>query len=199
MLFNTEMISALLDGRKTVTRRPVKMPLIDPDVGCEIAGCEVDQRIIENCPFGVVGDLLWVRETWRQFDASNECGCSEAPCSCPFDGSPLYFATHDDGESKWKPSIHMPRWANRLTLLITDVRIERVQDITDEQAKKEGMIAIPDKSYIPEDKTSVVVPFMGLWQAMYKNWGANPYVWVIEFDVILDNVDSVLSQFGKAA
>lgn len=223
MIFNTDMIKALLDGSKTVTRRPVAKNLIEhikfmgsSDDSCENLellgltyenwtddknkkqGPEYLVYCTEYPEEGVVpigqgparkGDLIYVRETWREFNNSNECGCSDH-CLCPKTGTPLYLASHDDGESKWKPSIHMPRWASRLTLKVTDVRIERVQDITEEQAIKEGMHPARPSSLVMPYRTT----FMDVWDDIYNNWCDNPYVWVIEFEVIRQNVDTYLKQ-----
>lgn len=210
MIFNTEMVKALLDGRKTVTRRPMKPQPEDSSLGydwwpsnkhgsmIQVSGlgevtCEyklgfIEDFIKEACPFGNVGDLIWVRETFRLYSNTDECGCCDC-CLCPPNGTPLYYATHDDGESKWKPSIHMPRWASRLTLRITDVRIERVQDITEEQAKAEGVNPIISQWIVPE---SFVAGFGTVWNSIYSNWDKNPCVWVIEFEVIHKNVDEVV-------
>ncbi|WP_176428531.1 MULTISPECIES: hypothetical protein [unclassified Vibrio] len=198
MIFNTEMVKALLEGRKSVTRRPVKRAGIFNWVVCNR---ETGKRYTTNkdnpnqkwLEFPVnVGDLIWVRETFRLYSNTDECGCSDY-CSCPPNGTPLYFATHDNGESKWKPSIHMPRSASRLTLKVTDVRIERVQEITDAQARAEGCWyglggGEVDLAVSPQDH------FPTLWESLYGNWNANPYVWVIEFKVIQQNVDSVISE-----
>ncbi|MFX5336322.1 hypothetical protein ABTD37_20170, partial [Acinetobacter baumannii] len=86
------------------------------------------------CPFGQIGDRLWVRETFRLYDL-DECPHADFPCGCPRNGTPLYKASHDCGDGeKWKPSSHMPRSACRLILEITNIRIERLNDITSEDA-----------------------------------------------------------------
>lgn len=217
MIFNTDMIKALLDGSKTVTRRPVAKNLIEhikfmgsSDDSCENLeflgltyenwtddknkkqGPEYLVYCTEYPEEGVIpigqgparkGDLIYVRETWREFNNSNECGCSDH-CLCPKTGTPLYLASHDDGESKWKPSIHMPRWASRLTLKVTGVRIERVQDITPQQALLEGIKH--------QSMNCPIAEFGQLWNSIYNDWYENPYVWVIEFEVIHQNIDTYL-------
>ncbi len=209
MIFNTEMVEALLDGRKTVTRRPMSPQPEPSEFGYDwwpskIVGGMVkvngfedgDYYLIEVipyvCPIACKRDLIYVRETFRLFDNSDECGCSEF-CGCPPTGTPVYFATHNDGDSKWKPSIHMPRWASRLTLKVTDVRIERVQEITEAQAEREGV----SPSFENEFGKCPVPPsyragFFKIWDSIYENWRDNPYVWVIEFEVIHQNVDKYL-------
>ncbi|HFG1702722.1 TPA: hypothetical protein ACGF0Y_000424 [Vibrio cholerae] len=201
MIFNTDMVKALMAGDKRVTRRPVK---IDYERGMNVPvvrGRNGEVSVLSFapiaglCPFVNFCDLIYVRETFRLFNHSDECGCSDY-CSCPPSGTPVYFANcGGDSERKWKPSIHMPRAASRLTLKVTDVRVERVQDITEEQAIKEG---INKHHQLPAFKspigyhTSPVYAFEELWNSIYGNWEENPYVWVIEFEVIHQNVDKYL-------
>ncbi|MEL4301153.1 hypothetical protein ACE02Z_06025 [Shewanella xiamenensis] len=186
IIFNTEMVQAILDGRKTQTRRPVNPALVQS----ERLPLETSKGIFKfwcsdevSSPFGSVGDQLWVRETWRRFNSSDECGCSESPCSCPSNGTVLFKASHDDGESKWKPSIHMPRWAARIILEITDVRVERLSDISEQDAKAEGFDypAVPDMGWW---KFNARHNFLVEWDLIYGNRSSNPWVWVIEFKVI---------------
>lgn len=208
MIFNTDMVKALMAGDKRVTRRPVK---IDYERGMNVPvvrGRNGEVSVLSFapiaglCPFVNFGDLIYVRETFRLFNHSDECGCSDY-CSCPPSGTPVYFANcGGDSESKWKPSIHMPRAASRLTLKVTDVRVERVQDITEEQAIKEG---INKHHQLPAFKspigyhTSPVYAFEELWNSIYGNWEENPYVWVIEFEVIHQNVDKYLESVKEVA
>lgn len=201
MIFNGEMVRAILDGRKTQTRRIMEnQPAGDsPDTPALIRNVDggfqwyghYGESSIFNCPFGAVGDRLWVRETFRLFDSSVECSCEDhCSCSC-YHGKPLYRANGDDTECRWTPSIHMPRWASRITLEITAVRVERLNDISQEDAQAEGMeltgwrptYADPDSGgevWTPYDN------FAQLWESIYgeENWQANPWVWVIEFKVV---------------
>ncbi|EII3125380.1 hypothetical protein [Vibrio parahaemolyticus] len=204
MIFNTEMVKAILDGRKTVTRRPAKTSYERGMNGPVIRGKDGTVSVLSFapvaglCPFGNVGDLIYVRETWRSFNASDECGCSEYPCNCPQDGTPLYFASHDDGESKWKPSIHMPRHVSRLTLKVTGVGIQRVRDITEEQAKVEGVAP----AFIDQFDNCPVKPtykngFVKIWDSIYGNWEKNPYVWVVQFEVVHKNVDKLIGELKQ--
>lgn len=164
ILFNTEMVKAILEGRKTQTRRVIKpksKALHDDNVACIVHRESGDkwyqdhvfsmrgkhgvwedytlEGFLALCPFGQVGGRLWVRETFRLFDP-DECPHSDFPCGCPNWGTPLYRASHDcfDGE-KWKPSIHMPRSASRILLEITSIRVERLNDISRADAVKEGI------------------------------------------------------------
>ncbi len=208
MIFNTDMVKALMAGDKLVTRRPAKNLSFSERVGFIVGewayGIGWNLRETMNncirsksakCP-AQRGDLIYVRETFRLFNHSDECGCSDY-CSCPPSGTPVYFATCGDSESKWKPSIHMPRAASRLTLKVTDVRIERVQDITEEQAIKEGMPTDEECQRMAIESglgwyQKPDIWFKNLWDSIYGNWHQNPYVWVIEFEVIHQNVDMYL-------
>ncbi|HCT3928055.1 TPA: hypothetical protein OTT35_001198 [Citrobacter koseri] len=198
MIFNAEMVRAILDGRKTQTRRIMEnQPAGDgPDTPALIRNVDggfqwyghYGESSIFNCPFGAVGDRLWVRETFRLFDSSVECSCEDhCSCSC-YHGKPLYRANGDDTECRWTPSIHMPRWASRITLEITSVRVERLNDISQEDALAEGMeLTGWEPTYSdPDSGGEVWTPydnFAELWQSIYGvgSWLSNPWVWVIEF------------------
>ncbi len=215
MIFNTDMVKALMAGDKVVTRRPVKIDYERGMNGPVVRGRNGEVSVLSFapiaglCPFGNFGDLIYVRENFRLFNHSDECGCSDY-CSCPPSGTPVYFATcGGDSESKWKPSIHMPRAASCLTLKVTDVRIERVQDITEEQCWKEGVEHI-DGQFDIHQLSEMAKTFDGtfedakalfacLWDSIYQNWKENPYVWVIEFEVIHQNVDKYLESVKEVA
>ncbi|HBV5741238.1 TPA: hypothetical protein MD196_002338 [Klebsiella pneumoniae] len=198
MIFNAEMVRALLDGRKTQTRRPVKFPVHDKNLGCELAGNELAGELSAgnylNSAFGKPGDRIWVRETWNKYG-----------------GLLTYRADHDWIDdmrketvctAKWVPSIHMPRWASRILLEITDVRVERLNAISPEDAESEGLERTnftgfgdepglpsypePDVYFDPLKKQWKEYPpeaFAGLWESIYGegSWLSNPWVWVIEF------------------
>ena len=201
ILFNTEMVRAILDGRKTVTRRVINpQPPFTSNIVTKENGCywswwkDSDKHLICKAPYKV-GDLLYVRETWttKCSFCEEECGV----CNTPFY---LYRAECDDEDIKWKPSIHMPKEAARIWLKVTDVRVERLHDITEEQALKEGCKGIPcDHKYAGEHgctdcmNTGWLEPplldFMYLWDSIIKkedlnkyDWNVNPWVWVIEFE-----------------
>jgi len=203
MLFSTDMIRALLDGRKTQTRRIVKPQALINDNGIlEPNGMtasmwrKVSRELPESfganyfSPYGQPGDLIWVRETFAIYQGHS-------------DSVPLYkTGTHDD-LLKWIPSIHMPRWASRLTLKITDVRIERLQDISKEDAEAEGLKKWPHKGDFAwgydgcseDGHGSPTGAFHSLWNSIYPDddWYSNPWVWVYSFEVIKKNVDAVLN------
>lgn len=207
ILFSTPMVQAILAGNKTQTRRIVKpQPIVCDDargghywpsnavqsmvhVEKELQDYDgIWRGLIDDCnPFGGVGDRLWVRETFRLYD-SDECPHADFPCGCPRNDTPLYKASHDcsDGE-KWKPSIHMPRKAARLFLEIINIRIERLNDITSEDAKAEGFDysthpSAIEMGYAIGAKTN----FRVTWEQIYgqNEWNKNPWVWVVEFKVI---------------
>ncbi|MGN8346315.1 hypothetical protein ACLEJQ_22200 [Pseudomonas sp. SMV71] len=146
ILFSAPMVRAILDGRKTVTRRTVK---IQPRSKADIGSYGLGQPFIRNpdvtkpnpeCPYGRPGDRLWVRETcfindYRQAGVPVE---ERADVDLVYRADPLPDWEGEESLITWRPSIHMPRWASRILLEITDVRVERLQDISDEQAQAEG-------------------------------------------------------------
>ncbi|WP_070964836.1 ASCH domain-containing protein [Vibrio sonorensis] len=222
MIFNTDMVKALLDGRKLVTRRPLTIPecweLHDRKLskitsshpkkgrwGALIRkgiGTDFPQSNLVAAPC-FVGDLIWVRETfaalghndYEQVNPNNLSSIHEYRYKASERDSIANCKDHEVRGYKWVPSIHMPKTASRLTLKVTDVRIERVQDITEEQAEKEGMEpARPSSLWYPY-RTS----FMDVWDDIYSNWNQNPYVWVIEFEVIHKNIRHVALEMESAA
>ena len=136
-----------------------------------------------KCPFGKVGDRLWVRETWK----TDHIWDDVKPSLIPSDQSVFYTA--DDSFSgivafdwgKTRPNIFMPRWACRLVLEITDVRVERLQDISEEDAFAEGIFNAGVGACPEFDLTK---QFQELWNSIYNNWNSNPWVWVVEFKVV---------------
>lgn len=174
ILFSIPMVEAILEGRKTQTRRIAKLQPFEGEYYMQIATDEfvyVSKNAYSGpyqCPFGKVGDILWVRETWGV--------CSNLPLGTGYiykaDDYPKYMEP-----CKWKPSIHMPKDACRIFLKITDVRVERLQDISDEDAKAEG---------VKTEYGSYRHGFIQLWKSINgeESWNANPWVWVIEFERI---------------
>lgn len=204
ILFSAPMIRALLAGTKTQTRRVVKARP-DKDMGprCvlqphEIAG-EVNGGNYRNCPYGQPGDLLWVRESITIRDkAKGGLHFHEPQYRADFtDPYGLCFTT-DDGpryveQLRWTPSIHMPRAASRLTLCITEVRVERLQDIAVEDAEDEGCKA-PHERVIAMGCAASPTLFFELWDSIngVGAAAANPWVFALTFEVIKANVDTVL-------
>ncbi|WIO41018.1 hypothetical protein P2G42_13665 [Klebsiella electrica] len=221
MIFNGEMVRALLEGRKTQTRRimkvqpsevftPMNMSLepdykarwytpgsVDKDGYLQPASKDVFGVSNENegysCPFGAVGDRIWVRETSGlqvRRDALGGTGEFRVYRASNPDAIRFTTASGKDYPIKWTPSIHMPRWASRITLEITDVRVERLNDISEEDARAEGIIdggclncGEPEPCGCANPEPDATDAFAYLWQSIYgqENWNANPWVWVIEF------------------
>lgn len=186
ILFSGEMVRAILEGRKTVTRRTIKPQPEYVDSGGRIHKLKNlsarEQEIgiaglLRDCPYGKPGERLWVRETWR-------------PCKVPQHGDSQcveYRATdyckagHLTALNRtgWKPSIHMPRWASRLTLEITEVRVERLARISESDCLAEGInLEEADRTY-----ASAVAAFAGLWDSINGkgSFYNNPWVFVISF------------------
>ena len=184
ILFSTPMVQAILEGRKTQTRRVIKAkglslnPLSHDYAtsGKYVNGSAIfiGDRGISNpvkCPYGQVGDKLWVRETWHPFKNSDTYKKSKDKCLYKVDGQLTLL--------KWKPSIFMPRWASRITLEITDIRVQRLWEITDEDAKAEGIGATEPLVFNDSYKDS----YAWLWDKINKKhvWILNEFVWVISF------------------
>ncbi|MDO9492820.1 hypothetical protein [Acetobacterium sp.] len=185
ILFNTAMVQAILDGRKTVTRRVIKPKpesfgnaLIYNGAICTKKG------VTKEAPYQV-GDILWVRETWLLTDSFG-----------PWNNGYMYKADEDKNKivfentgqvEKWRPPIHMPKEAARIFLKVTDVRVERLQDIDKfwSSYDKEGMRNKETENI----SIAMKERFIGVWDSTIKKkdldefrWDANPWVWVIEFE-----------------
>lgn len=213
ILFNTDMTKAVLDGRKTATRRVVKpippenarLELIGDrrhamDMSVEIPGPD-DHRIYT--PPYLPGDILYVRETWTKdvhgkyyFRADFDSDYLD-PCETLSGGYPESCAYHPgcDGcergpqQIRWHPSIHMPKEAARIFLRVTDVRVERLQDITVAGLQQEGILPEGYLSQFAVMTSDCYERWKALWDSTVKpavlslyGWDANPYVWVIEFE-----------------
>lgn len=220
IIFSAPIVRAILDGRKTQTRRVVKPQPPDgwfaPEEGIawrgEEAGfcgrqrvqvmgsngeADVDVEVIafpvQRCPYGVPGDRLWVREAWRVFGGREYEYQQGRETVIYREGAELV----DSVQGPWRPSIHMPRWASRITLEIVAVRVERLQEITEADAIAEGVesddyldrqehfdsVAPPGSSGRPHPVTE----FARLWDSINAKrapWESNPWAWVIEFRVI---------------
>lgn len=191
ILFNTEMVRAILEGRKTQTRRLVKQPPILGDILHDEKGWYYEDgtrnghSLIPPCH---PGDVLWVRETWCDPYPENPLVpfAYKADFLMHWDadqtehGDPIIIAAE---EMKWKPSIHMPKEAARIFLRVKDVRVERLNDMDEEAAIAEGF---PD---FPAGADSPIERFSSLWDKTVKRddlreygYHANPWVWVIEFE-----------------
>ncbi|MCU3600555.1 MULTISPECIES: hypothetical protein [Enterobacteriaceae] len=182
MIFNGEMVRAILDGRKTQTRRPLKWKqtrfteIGEREDGSRWPWSEDAEHACDfwhPCPFGAVGDRIWVRETWARYNIDQDSHDMAYRATPPADWPE---------EGRWRPSIHMPRWASRLMLEITGVRVERLQAITLGDICKEIGCGLYD--FRPATYGFQV--WEELWKSIYgeENWQANPWVWVIEFKVV---------------
>jgi hypothetical protein len=219
MIFNQEMVAAILSGLKTVTRRPInyevkfseKMGFGFKDksdtwwmCGLGFSHENTVANFVKSKSHIQAGDLIWVRETFC-------CGRYEETDAEHPDDRNLYIEQCNDErnytvyrqealESKadidevlWKPSIHMPKKSSRITLRVKSVSVERIQDITDEQAVREGVPNEMDAKKMAGQSglgwyQKPRVWFKGLWDRNYANWSDNPFVWVIEFELIDKNI-----------
>ena len=227
ILFSAPMVNAILDGRKTMTRRVMKLQpsmrpdLFNGDVAKEMAGSAWKGQTLAvwpgesefdycdcHCPYGAPGDLLWVREahatvntaegpalayrsdsairTWREFSETFGADYGVGP-SMNYDAYPGEYCMwwedllRGEPDHRWKPSIHMPRWASRITLEVTDVRVERLQEISRKDAISEGCPF--------EHPTGVAANtdpkrwYSKLWDEINGtgSWASSPWVWVVEF------------------
>lgn len=155
ILFTGLMVLKIQSGEKTQTRRVAKTHL----------GANCKPRFPWKCPYGEKGDGLWVRETWGPYEGGVIYRCDESP-NCKPDGG------------AWKPSIFMPRWASRITLEITDVRLERLQEISELDARSEGVN--------PYSCETALEQFPKLWDSINAKrgyrWETNPWCWCISFN-----------------
>jgi hypothetical protein len=189
ILCNGEQVRAILAGTQTVTRRVIQ-PRIGGLSGLGFWGYDTtpeDQATVAvfgdtsgyhpqriRCPYGQPGDRLWVRETWNCIDTGRLTQRQDW----------VRYRATDGDEMYWRPSIHMPRWASRITLEVASVRVERVQDITSEDAMHEGITAP-----LLNDKYSTMRGgFSILWDEINAkrgySWDSNPWVWCISFKEI---------------
>ena len=200
ILFNTEMVRAILEGRKLVTRRVVKPQppnahdILDFDeennsfdflCGMIADNCFIDFAYTAKAPYRP-GDILYVRETWCKTD------CFGLQDGYVYKANDNSILEQTGFIPKWRPSIHMPREAARIFLRVESVRVERLQNVTDEQAKKEGAEEWLVASTRDWDKNpDYILSFRYIWNHTVKKeyralygWDANPWVWVIEFERI---------------
>ena len=202
ILFSGEMVRAILEGRKTQTRRiarlnaagRVKLPGKTTNWHC------ADPNASLACPYGQPGDRLWVRETWAvippraalrkdravEYRATHDCSEWHLPDLCP--------CLPTTREHRWRPSIHMPRWASRILLDVVSVRVERLQSISAEDVEDEGVeidserVARMQALAGVDPVDNVRASFACLWDGINANratWASNPWVWVVEFGRVL--------------
>ena len=199
ILFSSPMVRAILEGRKTMTRRVIKLDEFSESTtpGYDFAfrkrGLWHDVRLADMldpprrnypgaCPYGTIGDRLWVKETHHVRDARYVDGTG---------WDIVYKADDEDFPYGWTPSIHMPRWASRITLEITGIRLQRLQEITEEDARAEGITdggCLECGNHEPcgcsNPNPDARDAFIYLWDSINSKrapWASNPWVWVIEF------------------
>jgi hypothetical protein len=194
ILFSAPMVRALLDGSKTQTRRLIKpQPYVDPqgnfcwngwNYGQDFSGPHIQAiasplpssrtgRVL--CPYGKPGDRLWVRETFAE-------GIHQMADVNHWAYAADHFGVQQRLGARWKPSIHMPRAASRITLEVIGVRVERLQDISDEDSLAEGIYPTGTGLYPGSPRAA----YQKLWESINGpgSWEANPWVWVVEFPKI---------------
>lgn len=206
IIFNPEMVKAIIDGRKTQTRRPVVWSQKSVEAeGCLIYdnwpyNCHGGNEKPLKCPFGKAGHTLWVRETFNHFFAGETIGACKFIADAGTDRWMQATSVEQARAhwSNWTPSIHMPRWASRIDLKVKRVWLEKVNLITLEDAFAEGVGFIPDGDYTHSGVyrdymhknpdwhgfSNAKSSFESLWNSIYGNWKDNPYVWACEFEIM---------------
>jgi hypothetical protein len=203
ILFSAAMVRALLDGSKTQTRRAiVNRSRVHPELvyvresDGSVGGwwpylsddgesfvCDGMEHPVD-CPYGKPGDLLWVRETWAQ--NQNQLSDTRMDCSYVYRADGEERAQDNGTDLPWRPSIHMPRWASRIDLKVTGVRVERLQGISASDALQEGLEECHDLPYRWDHPVCFETAqrlYSELWEQINGagTWAANPWVWVVEF------------------
>lgn len=208
ILFSGEMVRAILDGRKTQTRRVIKpQPIFIKDLdglgigeflGWHKSKVEfidsIHGSLERHCPYGQPGDRIWVRETFAARFEYDQCKPTEIhPTQNIFyladgktDIEKRYPEIEHSSRGKWRPSIFMPHWASRITLEIVNVRVERVQDISDEDAISEGVTLEMRGRGLSRKPRGPRMAYARLWDSINAKrgygWDTNPFVWCIEFN-----------------
>lgn len=224
ILFSAPMVRAILDGRKTQTRRVVQSQARNMQrAGMEVIkwrapgdpwyrdhvwsmrgptgvwGDYTHERFLSMCPYGQPGDRLWVRETWGlHLYGDFTCWNRDSIASRDADNvlgswQVAYKADAQSPYDHWRPSIHMPRWASRIALEVTGVRVERLQRISEVDARAEGLVysdRADDRGWhVAGERGRHNAPshaFRALWESINgpASWAANPWVWVVEFRMV---------------
>lgn len=210
ILFSAPMVRAILEDRKTQTRRVARTRRIHATGGtldetwmpmgrgrCIMLGKDGTwpATVLQLCPYGKPGDRLWVRETWYcdHMDCINKIPKDRSAHDAHADDSPLLYRADGEcceqipecdhggtGGAQWRPSIHMPRWASRITLEVTSVRVERLEDISEADSRAEGVeIAHAADALCDCGRRT----FRDLWERIngQGSWRKNPWVWVVSF------------------
>jgi hypothetical protein len=214
IIMNTAMVQTILAGRKTQTRRILKgfdgaqeiewrndrWVAIGDSPTCYGGEIQMNDWIeYVKCPFGSVGDVLYVRETWATRGDASDGACHANPSKGIF-----YPATDNYQYKRKRPSIHMPRWASRITLVITDIRLEQLWDISEQDAFAEGVNTVlpmfnsEEYNRLGMNGNVYREEYKKLWESIYGagSWNDNQWVWVISFEPHMMNVDKYMK--GKA-
>lgn len=205
IIFSSESVRAILEGRKTQTRRVVKYPVSikqksnagtfnhDPMVSHKGSWW----KPAEWSPYGVPGDRLWVREAFSYLlDCDGDtCGVHKYHADCANPENTKYVFSPFDGEfsgvagnTSWKTPLFMPRWASRLTLEIVNIRVEQLKNISETDAIAEGMEVYPLKRATWSNRQSFALLWEDLNAKRGYSWNSNPWVWVVEFKKVEDNL-----------
>lgn len=220
IIFSSEMVQAILEGRKTQTRRVIKVTkktewLLTYNWTDEYIK-NPDNYLVDDCPYGAIGDRLWVREKWRivwwgedpyKIEYADGTILSEPGDSSDYDNDAYARLTEQcskdcdnarlevDGEgyyilmdgvipTRWRSPIYMPRWASRIMLEITNVRVERIQEMSPIDTVAEGVYH-PQLNYGIAEGPYAIATFANYWDSLNEKrgypWSSNPWVWVIEF------------------
>ncbi len=196
ILFSGPMVQAILDGRKTQTRRAIKLNHSGRAARAGRNWHLGDPNADKACPYGAPGDRLWVRETWAiGVSTGNSWHSEDGRIKAMAEPQRYQRSYSADGKEgfcgKWRPSIFMPRWASRITLEITEILVQRLQEISEEDAKAEGAMfhdgrGIGHSGWRHDFKdvhTDARSSFMSLWESIngIGSWSANPWVWCVSF------------------
>lgn len=202
ILFSAPMVRALLEGRKTQTRRIMKpQPELSADGTWHVFNAHggvigiptemVPDCAAEYCPY-YRGDRLWVRETWQSLSFGDYQPTKSRQCEVRFAATdPCADLDTDARGYPWRPSIFMPRWASRLTLIVAGVRVERLQDCSVEDACAEGALVPPFTEQFA--KVHALSMYRAIWTDINGegSWEANPWVVAVTFEVLKQNIDEV--------
>ena len=192
ILFNADMVNAILSGRKTQTRRIVKPTKDRNGSGCHLAPCEIAGEVNGGdyalCPYGQPGDRLWVRENFLYL-MHGDVTAGDIKYCASIDSRSAAGSKNPGYWWRKRPSIHMPRWASRITLEIVSVRVERLKQISERDALQEGIgLVLADNWPDPKAMSEAVAKsrragFKLLWESINgsDSWDTNPWVWVVEF------------------
>lgn len=186
IIFSTPMVQAILNGSKSQSRRVIKTQPIPTEYSDDFVWKQRVRNsagILLECPYGQVGDLLWVRETWCVSSEWDKLPPSKLPVKAR--ETVIHKADGFERTGRWRSSRFMPRWASRILLEITEVRVERVQEISREDIRTEGIMLPPSPRYTPGKFSELHQEFAAVWDSLNAKrgygWSEDPWIWVISF------------------